>query len=692
MLICSVSMNLSSFCTGVNTVLRYIARTTSVSSFYGENAIQAARVDEWLEYAPLILSGSESEAACSFLDGYLASRTFLVGHGLTVADIVVWSNLRGAGQRWESLRRSRKYQNLVRWFNSVAVDYALEEVTSVYVGKRAIGKSPAPCLKEKMPGLKNTSGHEIDLPGAKVGEVCVRFAPEPSGYLHIGHAKAALLNQYFADRYKGRLLVRFDDTNPSKESSEFVENVLKDIETLGVKYDAVTYTSDYFPKLMEMAECLIKQGKAYVDDTPKDKMNTERRDGVESKCRNSTVEENLLLWSEMVNGTKRGTQCCVRGKLDMQDPNKSLRDPVYYRCNPDPHHRVGSKYKVYPTYDFACPFVDALQGVTHALRSSEYHDRNAQYYRILQDMGLRRVEPYEFSRLNMVYTVLSKRTLRWFVQNKKVEDWTDARFPTIQGVLRRGLKVEALIQFILEQGASKNLNLMEWDKLWTINKKIIDPACGRHTAVLKDKSVPLTLTNGPAVPFIRILPRHKKCEGAGNKAITFANRIWLEYADASAITVGEEVTLMDWGNAIIKEIKIDDGTITQLVGELHPDGSVKMTKLKLTWLSDIEDLVSLSLVDFDYLIINKKLELGEDDKPGGEKFLENLNPCTRREALALGDPNMRNIKRGEVVQLERKGYYRCDVPFVGSSKPVMLFATEVHVDCFWSLASTSYVG
>uniref|UniRef100_A0ACD5VNS8 Uncharacterized protein n=1 Tax=Avena sativa TaxID=4498 RepID=A0ACD5VNS8_AVESA len=519
-----------------------------------------------------------------------------------------------------------------------------------------------------MPGLKeNTSGHQVDIPGAKVGEVCVRFAPEPSGYLHIGHAKAALLNKYFAERYNGRLIVRFDDTNPSKESNEFVENVLKDIETLGVKYDVVTYTSDYFPKLMEMAESLIKQGKAYVDDTPKEQMRSERMDGVESKCRNSTVEENLLLWNEMVNGTKRGTQCCVRGKLDMQDPNKSLRDPVYYRCNPDPHHRVGSKYKVYPTYDFACPFVDALEGVTHALRSSEYHDRNAQYYRVLQDMGLRRVEIYEFSRLNMVYTVLSKRKLLWFVQNKKVEDWTDARFPTVQGIVRRGLKIEALIQFILEQGASKNLNLMEWDKLWTINKKIVDPVCGRHTAVLKDKHVPLTLTNGPEEPFVRILPRHKKYEGAGKKATTFANRILLEYADASVISVSEEVTLMDWGNAIIREIKTDNGMITQLVGELHLEGSVKTTKLKLTWLSDIEDLVSLSLVDFDYLINKKKLE--ED-----ENFLDNLNPCTRREALALGDPNMRNVKQGEVIQLERKGYYRCDVPFVRSSKPIVLFS------------------
>uniref|UniRef100_A0A0E0JGW9 glutamate--tRNA ligase n=1 Tax=Oryza punctata TaxID=4537 RepID=A0A0E0JGW9_ORYPU len=657
------------FIHGVNTILRYIARVASVTSFYGQDTIQAAYVDQWLDYAPVILSGSEFEAACSFLDGYLASRTFLVSYGLSIADIVIWSNLAGTGQRWESLRRSKKYQNLVRWFNSVA-DYSdtLDEVVSAYVGKRGIGKSPAPSLKEKLPDSKQTiSTPEVDLPGAKVGEVCVRFAPEPSGYLHIGHAKAGLLNKYFAERYKGRLIVRFDDTNPSKESNEFVENVLKDVETLGIKYDIVTYTSDYFPLLMEMAENLIKQGKAYVDDTPKEQMRTERMDGVESKCRNNTVEDNLSLWKEMINGTERGMQCCVRGKLDMQDPNKSLRDPVYYRCNTDPHHRVGSQYKVYPTYDFACPFVDALEGVTHALRSSEYHDRNAQYYRILQEMGLRRVEIYEFSRLNMVYTVLSKRKLLWFVQNKKVEDWTDPRFPTVQGIVRRGLKVEALVQFILEQGASKNLNLMEWDKLWTINKKIIDPVCGRHTAVLKDQRVLLTLTNGPEEPFIRVLPRHKKYEGAGKKATTFTNKIWLERADASVISIGEEVTLMDWGNAIVKEIKTENGIITELLGELHLEGSVKMTKLKLTWLPDIEDLVSLSLVEFDYLIKKKKLE--ED-----ENFLDNLNPCTRQEFLALGDANMRNLKQGEIIQLERKGYYRCDAPFIRSSKPIVLFA------------------
>ncbi|GKF26794.1 glutamate--tRNA ligase, cytoplasmic [Tanacetum coccineum] len=193
-------------------------------------------------------------------------------------------------------------------------------------------------------------------------------------------------------------------------------------------------------------------------------MQKERMDGIDSKCRNNTVHENFELLKEMNAGSQRGLQCCLRGKLNMQDPNKSLRDPVYYRCNPIPHHRIGSKYKIYPTYDFACPFVDSIEGITHALRSSEYHDRNAQYLRIQEDMGLRKVHIYEFSRLNLVYTLLSKRKLLWFVENRKVDGWDDARFLTVQGIVRRGLQIKALIQFILEQGASKNLNLKEWDK------------------------------------------------------------------------------------------------------------------------------------------------------------------------------------------------------------------------------------
>ncbi|GJZ17590.1 glutamate--tRNA ligase, cytoplasmic-like protein [Tanacetum coccineum] len=205
-------------------------------------------------------------------------------------------------------------------------------------------------------------------------------------------------------------------------------------------------SSDYFPQLIGIAQKLIEEGKAFIDDTPREQMQSERMAGIDSKCRNNTVAKNIKLWNEMLVGSDRGLQCCLRGKFDMQHPNKSLRDPVYYRCNLTPHHRIGPKYKIYLTYDFAYPFVDSIQGITHALRSSEYHDRNDQYFRIQETMRLRK-------------------------------------------------------------GPSKNLNLMEWDKLRSINKKIIDPVCPRHTAIVKEGRVLLTLSNGPKTTFVRKIPK-----------------------------------------------------------------------------------------------------------------------------------------------------------------------------------------
>ncbi|ONI04098.1 hypothetical protein PRUPE_6G302600 [Prunus persica] len=207
---------------------------------------------------------------------------------------------------------------------------------------------------------------------------------------------------------------------------------------------------------------------------------------------------------------------------------------------------------------------------------------------------------------------------------------------------------------------------MEWDKLWTINKKIIDPVCPRHTAIVEERRVLLTLINGPEKPFVRIIPRHKKYEGAGEKATTYTRTIWLESADAESIKVDEEVTLMDWGNAIVKGIEKDQDGNLKLTGVLNLEGSVKTTKLKLTWLPQTDELVKLCLMEFDYLITKKKVEEGED-------FLDVLNPCTEKETAALGDSNMRNLKRGDILQLERKGYYRCDVPYIRSSKPIVLF-------------------
>ncbi|XP_027158669.1 glutamate--tRNA ligase, cytoplasmic [Coffea eugenioides] len=653
---------------GLYVLLRYIGRVAKIPDFYNRDAFESTQVEIYLVL--LIVHDGKQSGGLIRIPGWVLNT----------------SSFAGTGQRWQSLRNSKKYQNLVRWFNSIhdEFDAALNEVTAMYIGKKGLGTQAVSKVRDQQVSTSSSNSvngtvsekgvggnrpvFEVHLPDAQVGKVRVRFAPEPSGYLHIGHSKAALLNKYFAEKYDGKLIVRFDDTNPDKESSEFVDNLLKDIETLGITYEAVTYTSDYFPNMIEMAEKLIHEGKAYADDTTREKMQQERMDGIESKCRSNSVEENLSLWKEMVAGSERGLMCCLRGKLNMQDPNKSLRDPVYYRCNLTPHHKIGANYKIYPTYDFACPFVDAVEGITHALRSSEYHDRNDQYYWIQTDMGFQKVHIYEFSRVNLVYTLLSKRKLLWFVQNGKVDGWDDPRFPTVQGIVRRGLKIEALIQFMLEQGASKNLNLMEWDKLWAINKKIIDPVCPRHTAVIDQRRVLLTLTDGPEDPFVRIIPKHKKYEGAGEKATTYTKRIWIDQDDARSIAANEEVTLMDWGNAIVKEIEKDqEGNVTQLTGVLHLEGSVKTTKLKLTWLPDTNELVTLSLVDFDYLITKKKLE--ED-----ENFVDVVNPCTKMETAALGDSNMRNLKRGDIIQLERKGYFRCDVPFIRPSKPLVLFA------------------
>jgi glutamyl-tRNA synthetase len=339
------------------------------------------------------------------------------------------------------------------------------------------------------------------------------------------------------------MILRFDDTNPMNEKIEFVDNIIRDLATLEIKPDRITYTSDYFDKTKEYMDQLIKLGLAYADDTPSEEMKKERDAGIESKYRNATVEDNLKRFHLMLEGKhdedvpvpkgapakkeeeKKGEEkkaepvpavstsdWCMRCKLDMQSPVKCLRDPVFYRIKREAHHRTGLKYKAYPTYDFACPIVDALEDVTHCLRTIEYHDRNALYDWVQEKLELRKVTIYDYSRLNLVSTVLSKRSLKWFVEASIADGWMDPRFPTVQGIMRRGLTVEALKQFMLEQGPSKNTNLMEWDKLWATNKDIIDPVTPRYTAIVKNSACRLFIENGPDVPEARSHPLHPKNE------------------------------------------------------------------------------------------------------------------------------------------------------------------------------------
>jgi len=289
-------------------------------------------------------------------------------------------------------------------------------------------------LKTKIKSRTANASFELGLPNAKEGQVVTRLPPEPSGYLHIGHAKAAILNQYFAQSYKGKFLVRFDDTNPSKEKAEFQDSILQDLELMGVKPDKLSYTSDYFDQLFQYAIHMIKLGKAYTDDTLQEDMRKQRMDGTPSTHRNESVEDNLSHFSLMQSGSKEGLSWCLRAKISIDDPNKAMRDPVIYRCNLEPHHRLGNKWNIYPGYDFACPIVDSIEGVTHALRTNEYRDRNAQYTWMLDALSLRRVDIWDYGRVAFVYTLLSKRKLKAMIEEKHlVSGWDDPRFPTIRG-------------------------------------------------------------------------------------------------------------------------------------------------------------------------------------------------------------------------------------------------------------------
>lgn len=603
----------------------------------------------WVEFSRTAFKGSkfpELQASFAKVDDHLRLHTFMVSHEVSLADIALWSALRAIPIWMKNFKDGSKAigPEISRWFGYVSDQEIVQE---------ALNTQQAEFTKTKEK-KKDQGSFEIDLEGAEMGKVVTRFPPEPSGYLHIGHAKAVLLNQYFAHKYQGKLIIRFDDTNPSKEKDEYEKSIMEDLEMLGVKGDVLTYTSDHFQTLYDFALRMIKEGKAYADDTPLEQMREERFAGTHSKHREDSVEDNLRAFEEMTKGSEEGLKYCLRAKISMENPNKALRDPVIYRCNLTPHHRVGDKWKVYPTYDFACPIVDSIEGVTHALRTDEYHDRNPQYYWMVDALGLRKPFIWDYSRLNFIYTLLSKRKLNWFVNEGKVSGWDDPRFPTVRGIIRRGMTVEALREYILMQGASKNATMLEWDKIWAVNKKVIDPIAPRYVALSKDNLCKVVLTNGPSEPYTSKVALHKKNPEVGEKDTAFSSSVFIEQEDAKSLAEGEEATFMDWGNIIVEAKQTcDSGNVIQIKARLNPGGDFKKTK-KITWLSpDPNPLISIVLHDFDYLITKKKLEEGDE--------LQNfITPVTEFIETAIGDANLKSLRKGAIIQLERKGFYIVD--------------------------------
>ena len=480
------------------------------------------------------------------------------------------------------------------------------------------------------------------------------------------------MNDYFAhEEYKGTLLCRFDDTNPSKEKEEFQDAIIEDLALMGIKPDKTSYTSDYFEELYQSCIKIIKEGNAYCDDTEKEEMQRRRWHGIKSERRDSTVEDNLARYEEMKKGTIEGLRWCVRAKISVDDGNKALRDPVIYRCNPENHHRTGDKWKMYPTYDFCCPIVDSMEGVTHALRTTEYRDRNPQYEWMLKTLNLRRVHIWDFARMNFIRTVLSKRKLTKLVDKGVVWGWNDPRFPTIRGIRRRGMTIPALREFILKQGPSRNIVNLDWTLFWATNKKYIDPVAPRHTAISQDQVVKATVKGARLAPYTEDKPKHGKNLELGTKKVAYSTEILIEQVDAQSFAQDEEITLMNWGNAIVRNIThsmnpLHLKMVTGLELELRLQGDVKTTKQKITWLSQRgQELIPVELVDFDYLIT--KDILGE-----GDELEDFLNPRTEFRSETLADCNVAELKEDDIVQVERKGYFRVDRAFQ-HGKPAVLF-------------------
>ncbi|KAM6942734.1 bifunctional glutamate/proline--tRNA ligase [Xenentodon cancila] len=639
-----------------NSISRYLARVAPALGLYGANMMEQTEVDHWLEFsARRLCDQPDLTVALGELDKTLSLRTFLVGHAITLADLSVWAALKGHSE-WPN--QGKSFPHISRWFSFLSSQVPFSAVGDKYASKKAqMNKSSSDEKKQDV-------GKFVDLPGAEMGKVVVRFPPEASGYLHIGHAKAALLNQHYQVTFKGKLIMRFDDTNPEKEKEDFEKVILEDVAMLQIHPDQFTYTSDHFPIIMKLAEQLLSEGKAYIDDTPPEQMKQEREQRVESNGRNNSVEQNMKKWSEMKAGTEYGQTCCMRAKIDMKSNNGCMRDPTLYRCKNTPHPRTGSTYRVYPTYDFACPIVDSLEGVTHALRTTEYHDRDEQFYWIIDALRLRKPYIWEYARLNLNNTVLSKRKLTWFVDQGYVDGWDDPRFPTVRGVLRRGMTVEGLKQFIAAQGGSRSVVNMEWDKIWAFNKKlpvsslkVIDPVAPRYSALSSSYTVPVSIPE--ATEEMKEVAKHPKNAEVGMKEVWYGPRVLVEGADAETFTEGEVVTFINWGNLIISKInKGADGKVVSMEARLNLDNKDFKKTTKITWLADTNSAPLLPTICVSYQPLISKAVIGKDDD-----FKDYINKNSKLEEKMLGDPCLKNLKKGDIIQLQRRGFYICDQPY-----------------------------
>lgn len=514
--------------------------------------------------------------------------------------------------------------------------------------------------------------------GKNDGRVHTRFPPEPSGYIHIGHAKAILLNYSIARDYKGKFNLRFDDTNPIKEEQEFVDSIIRDIKWLGADWeDRLFFTSDYFDVKFEFACRLIKAGRAYVCDLSADEIREYRgtltEPGIESPYRNRSVEENLDLFMRMKNGEFPDGAKVLRAKIDMASGNLNMRDPVLYRILHAHHHRTGDKWCIYPMYDFDHPFSDAIEGITHSLCSLEFTD-NRPLYDWIVDNALElfpeaikgRPRQYEFARLNMTHTVMSKRKLRRLVEEGFVQGWDDPRMPTIAGLRRRGVTPEAVADFCDRIGVARANSTVDVALFEHCIREDLNAKAPRVMGVLEPLKVIITNWPEDKVEWLEIenLPGN---DAAGTHLAPLIREIYIEREDFledppkkfHRLSPGKEVRLK--GAYIIKcdeVIKDAAGKVVELHCSFDPDtksgeeSSGKKVRGVIHWVS-VKHGLPATIRIYDKLFLNENPEDTEED----QDFTDNTNPNSLQILQGYVEPAVKDFDRDTRFQFMRKGYF-----------------------------------
>jgi glutaminyl-tRNA synthetase len=506
------------------------------------------------------------------------------------------------------------------------------------------------------------------------GRVWTRFPPEPNGYLHIGHAKAICLDFGLADEFGGGTNLRFDDTNPEKEETEYVESIMADVKWLGFEWEGLYYASDYFQQLHDWAVQLIKAGKAYVDDLSADEIRKYRgtltEPGKESPHRNRSIEENIDLFARMKAGEFPDGSRCLRAKIDMASPNLNMRDPVMYRILRKPHHRTGDKWCIYPLYDFAHGQSDSLEKITHSMCTLEFEDHRPLYNWYIQELGIFPSQQMEFDRLSLTYTLLSKRKLLQLVQEGRVKGWDDPRMPTLSGIRRRGYTPEALRNFVANIGVTKTNGTLELAMLEHFVREDLNRRAQRVMAVLRPLKV--VIDNYPEGQTEEMdAVNNPEDESAGKRKVPFSRELYIERDDFQEVppkgyfrlSPGKEVRLR-YGYFVTAQsvVKNDQGEVVEVHvtydpatrGGNAPDG--RKVKSTIHWVSAAH-AINAEVRLYDNLFSKEN----PNDVPEGLDFTANLNPNSLEIVTgARLEPSLKSAEPGARYQFERLGYFCVD--------------------------------